>query len=171
MMRNRKTAGTLVVLSVAALAATGCGFQLRGNLDLPPELARVYVSGANRDLVDGLSAALAQRGAEVAASVRDAAHIHLVEGDFARRVLTTDPRGRATAYTFRYRVTFRITTAGAADTATTDTSPQATESIVLQRAFDYDPNRELQAEEEVRFLKTEMRREMLQRLLLRLARP
>ena len=87
----------------------GCGFQLRGNIDLPPELARVSVVGADRDLVDRLSDALAQRGATVTDSAAGVVTIDLRESRFTREVLTTDINGRATAYALHYRVVFGVT--------------------------------------------------------------
>ena len=129
-----------------------------------PELARVYVSGADRDLVERLSDALAERGVVVESEPgAGAARIDLSEARFERQVLTTDVTGRATAYTFRYRVVFGVTGDGGAVL-------QPARSITLERAFDYDPNRELQTEQEVRFLETEMRREAVLRILRRLSR-
>ncbi len=164
--KTLRVASLLVGLSLLA----GCGFHLRGSVDLPPELARVHVSGADRDLVERLSDALVQRGAVVESEPgAGTAHIDLSEARFERQVLTTDVTGRATAYAFRYRVVFGIT--GGDDTGGDDGAIlQPARSITLERAFDYDPNRELQAEQEVRFLETEMRREAVLRIVRRLAR-
>lgn len=151
---------TLLLTGLSLLA--GCGFHLRGAIDLPPALARVYVTGADRDLAGRLSDALAGRGA-VVDTAAGAARIDLVEARFEREVLTTDANGRATAYLFRYRVVFDVTGGDGARL-------QAAESLSLARAFDYDPNYELQIEQEVRFLETEMRREAVLRMLRRLAR-
>ena len=157
----------LMLLLTGLSLLAGCGFQLRGDIDLPPELARVSVVGADRDLVDRLSDALAQRGATVTDSAAGVATIDLRESRFAREVLTTDSDGRATAYTLHYRVVFGVT---AGDDTPISTPLQAAESISLKRAYDYAPNQELQAEQEVRFLKTEMRREAVLRMLRRLSR-
>ena len=156
----------MLLLTGLSLLA-GCGFQLRGNIDLPPELARVSVVGADRDLVDRLSDALAQRGATVTDSAAGVVTIDLRESRFTREVLTTDIDGRASAYTLLYRVVFGVTTG---DDTPISASLQAAESLSLKRAYDYAPNQELQAEQEVRFLKTEMRREAVLRMLRRLSR-
>ena len=153
-----------MLAAAAALLLAGCGFHLRGDLtgDLAPELARVQVTGADHDLVARLTEALAQRGAVVVAgSAADAAVINLSAARFQRTALTTDSAGRTSAYALSYEVTFSIT-AGAA--------LQAAQTLSLNRALDYHPNRQLQAEEETRFLETEMRREMARRILQRLAR-
>ena len=142
----------------------GCGFHLRAAIDLAPELARVYVTGADRDLAQHLGDALALRGALVIDDPEaGATHIDLLEARFERKVLTTNAQGRASAYTLYYRITFRVTGG--------DGTPlQSDTSIALQRAFDYHHNRELQAEQEVRFLETDLRREAVRRMLQRLAR-
>ena len=142
----------------------GCGFHLRGTIDLPPELARVYVSGADRDLAEHLADALAMRGAVIMNNPdAGATHIDLTDARFEREVLATDADGRTSAYTLYYRITFRVTGGDGA-------SLQSDTSIALQRAFDYHQNRELQAEQEMRFLETDMRREAVSRMLQRLAR-
>lgn len=153
----------LILLLTGVSLLAGCGFHLRGNIDLPTGLARVYVAGADRDLVDRISDGLAKSGAEVTDSAHGVAIIVLSESRFERAVLTTDANGRATAYVLHYRVVFGVT-------AGDGSKLQAAESISLQRAYDYDPNQELQAEQEVRFLKTEMRREAVLRMLRRLGR-
>ena len=157
----------LMLLLTGLSLLAGCGFQLRGNIDLPPELARVSVVGADRDLVDRLSDALAQRGAAVTDSAPGVATIDLRESRFAREVLTTDTDGRATAYALHYRVVFGVTTG---DDTPISAPLQAAESLTLKRVYDYASDRELQAEQEVRFLKTEMRREAVLRMLRRLNR-
>ncbi len=157
-----------LLAAAGALLLAGCGFHLRGDLtgDLAPELARVQVTGADRDLVARLTEALAQRGAVVVAgSAADAAVINLSAARFQRAALTTDSAGRTSAYALSYEVTFSIT-AGAAGGAPL----QAAQTLSLNRALDYHPNRQLQAEEETRFLETEMRREMVTQILWRLMR-
>ena len=157
---------TLFLAGLSLLA--GCGFHLRGNIDLPAELARVYVSGQDRDLVAQLSEALEQNGAKIVPSGHAAALIDTVLIDLGtshpqRQTLTTDSRGRATAYALHYEVVFSVTGS--------DGEPlQATQSISLERAFDYDPTRQLQAEQEERFLETQMQREAVARILQRLRR-
>ena len=147
---------------LTCLSLTGCGFHLRGDIALPSELERVQVTGDDRELVAGLSDALERQGA-VVDSASDSARIDVVAADFQRRVLTTDARGRATAYRLRYRVEFNVTAADG-------TLLQSAESVTVERAYNYNPNRELQSEQEERFLKSEMSRQAVLRMLQRLAR-
>jgi len=155
-------------MRVAALATglmllTGCGFHLRGALDFGPELARVHITGDDREMVGHLSEALRQRGVVIATSAHQAAVIEVGGRGFERAALTTDSRGRASAYEIHYRVALRVT--GGDGEAL-----RPAHTIVISRALDYDPARQLQSEAEARFLETAMRREMAVRILQHLAR-
>lgn len=155
---NRHRAPGPPLLRLAALAAglmllAGCGFHLRGALDLGPELARVHITGGDREMVGRLSESLRQRGVVIADSAHQAAVIEVSGRGFERAALTTDSRGRASAYEIRYRVAFSVT--GAAGEAL-----HPAHTLMISRAFDYDPTRHLQSEAEARFLETAMRREM-----------
>ena len=179
LIRNHQTVSTRITLRLAlslalrlALFLAGvsllasCGFHLRGSIDLPAELARVYVSGQDPDLVEQLSKALEQSGAKIvhsghAAALIDTAVIDLATSRPQRQTLTTDSRGRATAYALHYEVVFSVTGS--------DGKPlQPAQSISLERVFDYNPTRQLQAEQEARFLETQMRREAVARIVQRL---
>ncbi|MDD9857345.1 MAG: LPS assembly lipoprotein LptE [Gammaproteobacteria bacterium] len=155
-------------LRLAALAAglmllAGCGFHLRDALDLGPELARVHITGDDREMVGHLSRVLEQRGVVIADSAHRAAVIDVSGRGFERAALTTDSRGRASAYELHYQVAFSVT--GADGEAL-----HPAHTITISRAFDYDPARQLQSEAETRFLETAMRREMAVRILQYLAR-
>ena len=147
-----------VVLSVVLVAMlSGCGFHLRANTELPPTLAQVQVSGEDRDLVTALSAGLTANGAEVTSSAAARIDLH---ANFSRQVLTTDANGRASAYTYLYRVSFTVHTQ----------AKPFTDSFVLRRTFDYAAERELQAAQEQSFLQIDLRREAVTRILSRLSR-
>ncbi len=162
----------LACLSLPLMAA--CGFHLRGDLDLPPELARVQVTGADRELVESVSAALARVGAIVVDSASasftdstDSTHLAVRAAPLERAVLTTDANGRATAYTFSYTVFYTVTVSGSDGDGE---SARPTQSVSLQRSFDYAPTQQLQSEQEELFLASEMRREAAARIVRRLAR-
>ncbi|MGI9311605.1 MAG: LPS assembly lipoprotein LptE [bacterium] len=151
----------LALLLISATLLTGCGFHLRGEVELPPDLARVHIVGADRDLVQRLSAALKQRGAAVVRAGQGAT-ISLAS-EFAQTTLTTDPQGAASAYAVRYQVAFRI--------AAEDGQPLQAERIFwLHRAFNYDSSKHLQAEAQEAFLQDELRDEAVVRIMRQLPR-
>ena len=153
-----KTKIKTIVAVVVLFMASGCGFQLRGEVELPAVLSRVFVDGASRELVDELADALRRHGAVVgSAAVRV-----VVDAGFSRVVLTTDSYGRASAYALRYRVVFNV--------ADGDEILLDDETITLNRAYDYDADLQLQVDAQVQVLEDEMRREMIARIVQRLLR-
>ena len=145
------------VVCVCALAA--CGFHPRGaESELQPP-ARVHITGADRELTARLTQYLTARGAAVTAAARATAVIHIAVHEFHQELLTTDAKGRATAYTLRYRVAYEV--AGVA----------ASQSVTIERALPYDAALQLQFEHEKRFLQADMRAEAARRIAQRLLRP
>ena len=167
-----KSAAAFVALTVALL--TGCGFHLRGG-DWDLNSARVYISGDDMEMVAELTAALTQYGATVLDSIDNPSgdsttvtRIQLHASHFDRATLTTDARGRASAFEIRYTISFSVTVAGDSDGDGEVESRRRT--VTLNRALDYDSSRQLQSEAESRFLETAMRREAAMRILQHIAR-
>src|SRR5215203_2779237 len=101
--------GLLIMVSFAALAASSCGFQLRGSQTLPveriyftfpvnspigAEITRVLRSSTNATVVTDRKSA--QAIVEVLAEQRE------------REVLSINAQGRAREYQLRLRTTFRV---------------------------------------------------------------
>jgi len=91
-MRRR---AVLVAAVFAGMSLGACGFHLRTESALPPQLARVHVSGADLDLVARIAERLAARGALIAPGGADL------------RITA------ATAYALTYAVQYRLTARGA----------------------------------------------------------
>ena len=157
---KRRALPAAALLAAAGMSLGACGFHLRTEVPLPPELAHVQISGADRDLVARLADELSARGAEVKSST-EAAKLHITT-DMRRAALSTGADGRATAYSLTYAVQYQLKVPG--ETA------RAEKSFSLRRAFDYDAGRHLQAEAEARFLEDDLRREAAARVLSQLAR-
>jgi len=149
-----------------SFATVSCGFHLRGSGGalLPPSLAtlRVVMSGpsANQPLDVAVREAITQAGAK------------LVEGGDAPTLLLYDERidsqvaavrtatGKASEYTLRYTVSFRLD----------GTQPVAAQTIRLQRDYSFDPNNVIAKEQEERDLQRDLRRDAAQQIVRRLAR-
>ena len=152
----------LVVLTAATL--TGCGFALRGNVDLPASLDRVAVDGADFEMVDHLESALAANGTRVVdPGDRTAAVLRLLQSEFTRDVRSTDADGLVTSYTLKYRVAYDLRTAGGDEL-------QASQRLVHERVIGYDPLHPLHSEEEEALLRAEMQEEIVLQILHRLRR-
>ncbi|MGR3984585.1 MAG: LPS assembly lipoprotein LptE [Gammaproteobacteria bacterium] len=131
----------------AGMSLGGCGFRLRTEFALPPQLARVHVNGADLELVARIADALAARGAVIDA---DGADLRIT-ADMRRAVLSTDADGRATAYSLTYAVQYQLRLPGA--------KARPARSFSLRRAFDYAVTRQLQVEREAEFLEEDLRGE------------
>ena len=154
------------LLLIAALASllSGCGFALRGSVDLPDSLQQMSVTGDDLLLVDELKSALKTSGVTVVdAGDPSASQMELTLSDYDREVRTTDSNGLATSYNLRYRVGYDVRTADGDEL-------QVNQRLVQKRVLDYDPLLELQSQEEEQFLREEMREELILQMLRRLSR-
>jgi len=89
----------------------GCGWQLRGASDLPPEMAHVYVEGLSRKsrFVRELNENLAFADGGVSKDPQSAGVILKVHNEqFERRVVSLSEQGKATEYELIYRIRFEL---------------------------------------------------------------
>ena len=158
-MISRRT----VLAAISLPLPSRCGFKLRGQFDLPDYVQPMFIETRDLDLKESLTDAFNQSGITVVEDPEGAAVLRLIRSEFKREVRTTDASGRATAYTFRYEVDFEV-----------DDNEggllRKNQSIIQTRFLDYDPNEELQAEEEEEFLRDEMEQEIGLQLLRRISR-
>ncbi len=81
----------------AGLLAAGCGYQLRGSMDLPENLRNVYVSGATSSLQSEIGSLLRLSKAKLAASSADAGIVvKVLKEDMSNRVLSIGATGKST---------------------------------------------------------------------------
>ncbi|HEY0310371.1 MAG TPA: LPS assembly lipoprotein LptE [Luteimonas sp.] len=155
------------VLALALLLLAGCGFHLRGALQLPADLGplRVVARDADSALVLGLRDALRRAGAEVvdpdADAAADVATLRVVSERWGENPISIDQFGRAQEFNLRYAVIFRLQRADG-----TDLVPQ--QAIELSRDYISVPTRSAGTEGEREILQRELRREMLSAVLRRI---
>jgi len=160
--------GTAVVVVAGLL--TACGFHLRGQgaLSLPPELQTLRLTmrnaGAHPPLLMEIRHALQAYGTvRITEDVSAPVPVLTILGENIRReVLAYDSFGRVSAYTLNYRVNFSLTGAD-------DKPLLAPQSVRLQREYTFDRLQVLATEKQSDFLQTEMRRDVAQQILRRLA--
>lgn len=153
----------ILCASVMALF-TGCGFRLRGSIDLPAELTEVAIQGTrpNGELGVALRNGFTRVGGQVVDSVVNARSVLVITQDSSdRRVLSVDSIGQANEYELAYTLGFRLDDPD----GTNRVVPQ---SINLRRQYRFDPNQTLaKADEEGRLLR-EMREDAVRQMLRRL---
>lgn len=93
------------------LVLAGCGFQLRGMVTVPPEMARTYIETSDprslfyRRLRENLRTA----GVEVVESIADAGAVFsIVSDDTGQRVLSVSARNVPTEFEVYYTVTYGL---------------------------------------------------------------
>lgn len=153
---------------VAMLALAGCGFHLRGSGGsdrLPPQMARTYVQAPSPygPLAVELRRALQRNGVKIS---RDPLHatavLAILQDSQGRRILSVTPTGRAQEYELGYTVRFELR--GPAGKILVQ--PQ---SVHRTRDFLFDEAAVLGMDQEQELLYSDMRRDIAEDIVRRLA--
>ncbi|MYB34047.1 MAG: hypothetical protein F4X92_02760 [Gammaproteobacteria bacterium] len=148
---------SVVLLVLFALVFTGCGFQLKGQADIPEEFSNLRLSGDDQSMIGALSEILKQN--EVVVTKNDsAAEIGIVQSHFQKSVETFNDLGVATGYAYRYSVEYRIVDR-------TGTIRVPSEVIRQSGSLRYEVGSELELEHEENFLKQQMAHEIAGRII------
>jgi LPS-assembly lipoprotein len=140
----RRSAATVLAWLLAAAVTAGlggCGFQLRGSVDVPPSLSPVYVRGAG---LVGRSIDSRLAGSGVPSTGNPAVAglvIDILSEARDSRVVAVDSGGKALAYMLTYRVAF----------AAVDRQGQyiiEPQQLSLDRTFDDNPDLSVLGQEE-----------------------
>jgi len=93
-------------LIVVGLLA-GCGFKLRGTVEIPPELNPMYIQGGGESLRDAILQRLQFSEVRLASRPEDARIVIRILGESrGSRVASVDRNGKVIASELHYRVTF-----------------------------------------------------------------
>ena len=159
-LRHRRLA-TLVIL-LAVLSFSGCGFHLRGAVLLPSVMAKPHLDGSDLEFMHRLEEELHARGAHPVADPAGAsAVIELLRVAYLREVGTLDLSGTVTGYVLKYEVVYRV--------LGPDLEVFVDETrITLSRNLDYDRGQVLQLEQDETLLRNELVEEVVSRILTRL---
>ena len=132
---------TLVIV-LAVLFLSACGFHLRGQVLLPSVMAEPHLEGDNPELIRRLEEELRARGASPVADATSAsAVIELLRVAYLREVGTLDLSGTVTGYVLKYEVVYRVLGSNL-EVLVDDTR------ITLSRNLDYDRGQVLQLEQD-----------------------
>ena len=152
---------TLVIM-LAVLFFSGCGFHLRGQTLLPSVMTKPHLDGSDLELIRGLEEELRVRGAHPVADASGASVvIELLRVAYLREVGTLDFRGTVTGYVLKYEVVYRVFDSNL-EVLVDDTR------ITLSRNLDYDRGQVLQLEQDEALLRNELVNEVVRRILTRL---
>ena len=152
---------TLTAILLSALLV-GCGFQLRGQVELAPVMSAPWVTGQDSTLVVDLRNALRQSGVQpVKDSSSATAIIDLARVDYSRSVISVDSQGTATGYTLKYEVLYRVV--DRLGRVLVENTP-----LSFSRDLQYRSTELLQKKQEEEALKGSMRQEIVRRIIRRL---
>ena len=159
-----------LVPCILCLFLSGCGFHLRGasSVALPPELSTLRVTMGGKGypplLVEMRNALLALGDVRLTDDVSASVPVLQLHGESSEsQVLAIDSSGRISAYLLNYRVDYSLVGA--------DNKPLLPkQSVKLQREYGFDRLNVIASEKQSEFLQNEMRRDVAQQILRRLAR-
>lgn len=150
----------LIAIMIAAMLG-GCGYKLRGAIDLPESMQRVYVQSdsRNQEFLAQLKKSLALSGADVLnAPAADATTLRLLSVDENRATTGHDANRDAAQY--RIGVTVRFTTDGSTSVMSAQTS----------QTLNYDPSQPVVMERQERTLFQQMYNTVTQQMMRQLSR-
>ncbi len=123
----------LVLLCCCAALLAGCGWQLRGSVELPKELSPVFIAGGGT-VGRSLDTRLSSSGVPMTSSPAAAGlRIDILSQKRSSRVVAVDENGKALAYELLYRVRFAASDGQGSELI-------APQELRLERTFDDNPD-------------------------------
>lgn len=153
------------VLSILIVClVTACGFHLRGDYQLSPQMSNTFIkmSNQNSELFRSLKRTLQASDINVVETPQQAqAVLSIVDEKQEKRVLSVDSQGRAREYEINYQIRFSVTLA--------DDAVLVDEQLIqLQRDFLFDTEDVLGKSREQDTLIKDMQHDMVRLIMLRL---
>lgn len=149
------------VLSIIFLMLAGCGYQLRGSIELPESLKNVYVFGASSSLQTEMTAMLKASKARLAPAAGDAGVvIKIIKEDMRNRVLSIGTTGKSTESELDYYLRFQFFDKS-------DNPLMDEQTIELAREFFNDQTAVLAKSNEEQMIKAEMYKQVARMLMAR----
>ncbi len=151
----------LLILILAVLVNHGCGFQLRGSLDLSADISPLYIEqNSAYELARELKRLLEINKIVIADdSARANSQLTLLSENKSRRVLSVDGDGRAREYLLTYTVDITIKI---------KQSKEIQDTVSLSRSLLFDPEAVLAATNESAILYRDMQKNAARLILLKL---
>jgi len=159
------SSSTRIVIMLAAVMLSACGFRLQGSQTFPPVMATTYIDAEDRytEFYRSLKTALQTGGVTVSDSVVAAGAIIRIETDETdRRILTVDRRNVPTEYDVYYKVTYSVWIDGA------ERLPSRT--LIKRQDYTYDSMQVLGKNREEEMLREAIARDLVRQVTQQLAR-
>ncbi len=159
-MHPRRTLKSLLPLVLLGALLAGCGYHLRGAVELPESLSPVHLRGGSEALRQRLALFLTGGGARIADETEEAQSVLAVRNErFDERVLSVDSQtGKAREFEITYTVSFEMTGPGGRVLL-----PQR--EVNLVRDYVFDPDAVIGKSRERGVLEEEMRRDAAEQIV------
>ncbi len=97
------------IVFMLMLLLTACGYHLRGAIQLPEALQKIYVRGASAELTNTIARTFRSASGELVATAAEAGMIlNVINEDYQRRTISIDSSGYSNEYDLVYRLTFDL---------------------------------------------------------------
>ncbi len=153
---------TFLLVISATLLLSGCGFHLRGQIEVPAGLERLHIVGEDIELNDLVEKSLRFSGIEIVEAGSDSAVLDLSNSSYTKEVIGTDGNGIANNYKMTYTVNYVVTDAQG--------EKLQSQRVSQDRSLVYDANNILVFEREEAFLVKDMRQELVNTILRRMSK-
>jgi LPS-assembly lipoprotein len=153
----------LVLILLATVIASGCGFTLRGSAQLPAALQTMALTSpdGNSDILRELRRSLVASDVTLLDSPQANAYVLVLGAEVSReRVLSVNSNARAGEYELSLSVPFQLRNGS--------TVVLGPENLTIEKVYLADPDSAVAKAEERELMETEMRRELVNLLLRRL---
>lgn len=160
----------IVFFVLLTLVISGCGFQLRGAIDISTEVSPLYLQqNSVFELAREIKTLLATNNIEVVSDpAQSNSQLVLLNESKQRRVISVDGNGRAREYSLTYSVNFTMTVQKAGEQAGDVVIAPKQETVSLTRSLIFEPEAVLAVTNEVEIFYKEMRGNAARSILLKL---
>ncbi|MEE9446327.1 MAG: LPS assembly lipoprotein LptE [Arenicellales bacterium] len=152
----------ILFILAASLFSAGCGFHLRGKINVPDSLLRMHIAGNDVELIEKVGDALAFSSVAIVDEADGVAVLDMSKTTYEKEVNATNGNGIATSYKLNYTVDYDIIDAQ-------ENSVQK-HQLSQSRVLAYDVANILLFEREEAFLKEDMQKELVSAMLRRISR-
>jgi LPS-assembly lipoprotein len=157
------TRRAVIVMVLAALLSSACGYQLRGEARLPPEMAQtqMVIDDDYSTLARRVRVMLERSGVQIVTGAQATAILEIPQNEVVTEVLTIADNARVREYRVTHTVRFRLTDPGGAELIGWQTLRQA-------REISFDEQQILASSREQEYLREDLAETLAQLLVARL---
>lgn len=152
-----------IILLLAAGLLSGCGFTLRGSVDLPPHLQTLMLESTDRnsDIMREMRRTLIASNVTIVDQPREGIYrLGIGDEESGERVVSVNANARAGEYELSVSVPFQVRSG-------TDIV-LGPETLTVEKIYLADPENAVAKAEEANLIRGEMRRELVNRIMRRL---